>query len=718
MGLSQTTLAAARHGQYFPTPPEMVSLIAANVRVEHQMPNIGDFSCGEGAALAQLTEIWHGVSWGNELETERYKVACTRLDYCTHGPQETLRAEGLFDVVFLNPPYDMGVSKRYEVEHVNQALESFLMPGGLMIAIVPQHVLAGGDFWQSWLMYTTQTWVMRFPVTHFGFRQHVVFGQRTYTPRQYVWTDALRMKALFEQQASPVTGEPASGVAVLGGNEQDGLILRSSVNRRLTVRSIKNSMPHVWQTMEDYSQMPDHMAGADMGALTVPPDHMVSGRPAMPIKATQVIQLAAAGMLNGQYARIDGEQVMLAGNSVRYKTTVKEQADDDAGNLITRTIETERMAYQVVSLSMQTGTVKKFDSREKAPYQKFIRNNIQSLIDAANAANPAYYQMDYGPYLPVFNQIHSPRNLPGIADGLLTAQKHTTAALFETFQRSPYALLVGEMGVGKLIRATTNVLTTSGWQQAGKIRVGDYLIAVDGTPTTCLGVYPQRDWPLYRITFTDGVSVDCGAEHLWEVNTPMRKWRGSAAKVMSTAELMQVPLHDPEGNTEYFVPVAAPAQMAAQPVPIDPYVLGVLLGDGNITHDSATFTNIDPLLVAEVSRRVGVTTHKAQAERAPAYGIPGVMPALRALGLQGRGSSSKFVPDCYKFNVPGLRLQVLQGLLDTDGTVCTPSHSTIEYCTVSAQLRDDVVFLVQSLGGIATVGEKAAPGYTYKGERR
>ena len=86
--------------------------------------------------------------------------------------------------------------------------------------------------------------------------------------------------------------------------------------------------------------------------------------------------------------------------------------------------------------------------------------------------------------------------------------------------------------------------------------------------------------------------------------------------------------------------------------------------------------------------------------------------ALRELGLAGTRSSTKFVPDRYLWNAPDVRLGVLQGLLDSDGGPVTQRERTcrIQYTTCSPRLRDDVVFLVRSLGGVCYVRTRRADG--------
>ena len=86
--------------------------------------------------------------------------------------------------------------------------------------------------------------------------------------------------------------------------------------------------------------------------------------------------------------------------------------------------------------------------------------------------------------------------------------------------------------------------------------------------------------------------------------------------------------------------------------------------------------------------------------------------AMRRLGLAGKKSNNKFVPEDYLFNSPGVRLAVLQGLFDTDGGPVTQQGRTcrVQYTTVSDRLRDDVTFLVQSLGGVVYTRTRKAEG--------
>jgi len=284
---------------------------------------------------------------------------------------------------------------------------------------------------------------------------------------------------------------------------------------------------------------------------------------------------------------------------------------------------------------------------------------------------------------------------------------------------------------GRAQPLTSKVLTPLGWREIGSLEVGDHVIGSDGRPTRVMGVYPQGEKDTYQVTFSDGSSVECCEEHLWTVYTASDKRRGKPGRVLETREMM--------GNLKvahqyrYEIPLlSAPAELPEQPVPLDPYALGLLLGDGCTTCTTTpSFSTADAELALALEAALNpvdaepmlALAHKGAYDytlRHTAGGRGGrripnpVTTALRTLKLDGKTSSQKFVPQVYKQNSPAVRLAVLQGLLDTDGgPVTQPGHSCrVQYTTTSAQLADDVTELVQSLGGVAHRHVRAAEGRT------
>jgi len=259
----------------------------------------------------------------------------------------------------------------------------------------------------------------------------------------------------------------------------------------------------------------------------------------------------------------------------------------------------------------------------------------------------------------------------------------------------------------------TPVLTPSGWREIGGLDEGDQVIGSDGQPARVLGVFPQGRKEVFRVTMTDGSSTVACAEHLWAVRTPSDKRRDRPARVMETQEMMgklRV-----ANQHRYELPlITEPVEFAAREVPLDPYALGLLIGDGCLTGRSTpTFSTADPELAEALESRLdGITLvpgsgvdyvlRNSDGGRGGVIVANPVTETLRELGLSGTRSHSKFVPDLYLYNEASVRLMVLQGLLDSDGGPVVQEDRTcrIHFSTTSPRLRDDVVFLVRSLGGV------------------
>ncbi|ODQ94270.1 phosphate starvation-inducible protein PhoH [Mycolicibacterium holsaticum] len=269
----------------------------------------------------------------------------------------------------------------------------------------------------------------------------------------------------------------------------------------------------------------------------------------------------------------------------------------------------------------------------------------------------------------------------------------------------------------------TEVLTPEGFQPIGDLNVGDFVIGSDGRPTEVLGVYPQGFKEIYRVYTQDGSSTLASGDHLWSVYTRSDRYRGKPARVLQTKEMI--------GNLRaahyhrYELPLlSAPAEFERRSVPLDPYALGLLLGDGCFScRATPAFATSDPELADALQRRIpGIDVRRKtdvdyvlNRVRRPGEVITIENPvtgALRRLGLMGLKSDRKFVPREYLFNSFDARLGVLQGLFDSDGGPVTQQGRTcrIQFTTVSDRLRDDVTFLVRSIGGVVYSRTRKAEG--------
>ena len=290
-------------------------------------------------------------------------------------------------------------------------------------------------------------------------------------------------------------------------------------------------------------------------------------------------------------------------------------------------------------------------------------------------------------------------------------------------------VLAARPSLGKAQPLTEPVLTPIGFYPMGDIKVGSRVIGSDGEPTTVIGVYPQGLLPTYKVIFSDGRWTECSEDHLWLTQTHNEQRYGIEGSIKSTKQIMES-LKGADGRLNHSIPLVKAVgthnyryePLANALRPLHPYLLGVLLGDGSFRNPNIRFTNVDSDILAEFHRLLpeGDATTKNGIDYSIKRKIRNNKPSETAswiefLGLSGKGSSEKFIPDGYLYGPKEDRLSILQGLFDTDGSVAY--KSVVEFSSVSERLAEGVQYLVRSLGGLATIS-KRVPKYTYKGKLR
>lgn len=274
-----------------------------------------------------------------------------------------------------------------------------------------------------------------------------------------------------------------------------------------------------------------------------------------------------------------------------------------------------------------------------------------------------------------------------------------------------------------------------------EVKPGDEVMAATGRRVRVVGVYDQLDEPLYRVKFRNGTETICAGNHLWTVTYRGRvRWDGPrpSRKAVSgdvtrtlTAETLASWKPPSFSRRHVSVPLVSPVEFDERPVPLDPYVVGVLLGDGSLSRGGVQLTSHDDdvELRDEFVRSMRRTIPEFSLVKASGKlhyvmdcgGVRGkrtkLTAALDGLGLLDHGAPDKFVPEVYKINSVAVRMRVLAGLLDTDGTVDRAGR--ISFSTVSRALHEDVRFLFESIGARVTVYVKDSPKYhTSAGERK
>jgi hypothetical protein len=276
-------------------------------------------------------------------------------------------------------------------------------------------------------------------------------------------------------------------------------------------------------------------------------------------------------------------------------------------------------------------------------------------------------------------------------------------------------LFVGPTGVGKAQPLYSKIMTPSGWITMGNISISDTVCTPDGGSSKVCGVFPQGSKKIFRITFVDGRQTDCCEEHLWKVYN--KHWRHKE-KVIPLSEINRLLT---ETNGDYYVPLSSPVLMAESDIlPLDPYLLGVLIGDGCYCGEIIEISSADQQIIGQVKSVLPDNVSLTQYEYHDScqYRILGrhsLMPILHSLGMAGQKNPTKHIPLIYLQSSLDNRLKLLQGLIDTDGEV--GKHGNILFHTTSPQLATDVTDLVRGLGGICLTTSRYTK-YKVRGEIR
>ena len=294
-----------------------------------------------------------------------------------------------------------------------------------------------------------------------------------------------------------------------------------------------------------------------------------------------------------------------------------------------------------------------------------------------------------------------------------------------------YAALLGHRliadapGLGKAQPLSSLVLTPTGFVTMGSLKVGDTLVSPDGTPTQVEAIFPQGVRDVYELTLEDGRTVRADGEHIWSVSTSSTRLRKIAVRHLTTVELMN-DLTDGSGKKKWSIQAVTPVNLGEWSSTIDPYLLGLILGDGGLTKATTpTFTNADDEILEAVrellkphkvspKQRSGSTIdyYLSKDEGRQGATTP-LISELRRIGIHGCHSRDKFVPSQLLHSGVADRHALLQGLLDTDGSPAGGSGCLVEFSSASKQLASDVSWLARSLGGRCNTAEKVVNGTIY-----
>lgn len=254
----------------------------------------------------------------------------------------------------------------------------------------------------------------------------------------------------------------------------------------------------------------------------------------------------------------------------------------------------------------------------------------------------------------------------------------------------------------KALPLKTPVPTPDGWRNHGDLEPGEYVFGSSGQPVKVLAkTQVFKDDQCFEIEFTDGVKIKSGAQHLWNVEKKSRKrvkdtyksgvshgQRVTREEVVMEAQEISKWNHEPDNRLSIRADIAI--DLSELDLPVNPYLLGIWLGDG--TSASGDITSGDPEVFEEIGKKDFVCRDKTPACTSAHRKINGLFRSLRLIGLL----KNKHIPAIYLRASFSQRLSLLQGLMDSDGTVDT--RGTATFCNINKILANNVYELVTSLG--------------------
>lgn len=295
-------------------------------------------------------------------------------------------------------------------------------------------------------------------------------------------------------------------------------------------------------------------------------------------------------------------------------------------------------------------------------------------------------------------------------------QIDTIKFILDCVNKKEKAAAILSPGSGKAQPNDTIIPTPDGNKFMGDIKVGDRVFGSNGKPTTVIGVFPQGIKDVYEITFNDGRTARCCKEHLWNVLTSNSYKQKTIQLEDMLKDYKKYYKWKDDGHRDpyrykYKVPLlSSPVEYEYKPVPVDPYTLGAFLSDGCCMEYPLTISSDNEFIPNKIARNNGFIFKKScdnnynyifydknnkRIKTSEFFnGISGIMDY----------SFNKRIPDSYMHNSVEVRMELLRGLLDADGSISYNEGSfNISFSSSSFALLVQVRELILGLGFIANV---------------
>lgn len=273
---------------------------------------------------------------------------------------------------------------------------------------------------------------------------------------------------------------------------------------------------------------------------------------------------------------------------------------------------------------------------------------------------------------------------------------------------------------GKGLALDTPIRTPNGWTTMGELQVDDLIFNQYGKPIKIIATHPVKNIDCYKVTFDNRTDIVCDADHLWTTLSLAKRHTLKQRKTNKKQTLPDwreywkdtetLPITDMADNQKarnvnnYVIPTTKPLELSPKQYELHPYVLGAWLGDG--TSHITVIT--DPAYeIREFVEALGYKTKALKDPKNYTFWPKGDGPRLlRSLGVY----RNKHIPGAYMAGSRDQRLDLLRGLMDSDGHALK-ERGGLEFCSINQRLAQDVCKLIASLGWKCSVKESDAKLY-------
>lgn len=311
-----------------------------------------------------------------------------------------------------------------------------------------------------------------------------------------------------------------------------------------------------------------------------------------------------------------------------------------------------------------------------------------------------------------------------LLDGLNEQQKQAILTSLNTS-----TLLIASAGSGKALKNGSLVQTPNGPIPIEQLKVGDQVFDTLGGVAEVLGVFPQGEKEVWEVEFSDGTIIECCGEHLWAyMSNSQRRKDNDEYNVATTEELSKMEMRTKRKDGYYnhliYVPMTKPVAYKEKDLPLHPYLMGAFIGDGYSSRNTVYFSNPEEDVVSKIRSHLNEIGYNLSKKTSSLCDYLVIMVERKSncsfhriidqLGLLNKRSYEKFIPEPYLYGSVHQRLELLRGMIDTDGECL---GSLYQYTTTSEILAKQVKELAQSLGFTAIIRQRNTH-YRYKGEKK